>query len=95
MTRGIHRGSIIENIPGNLARDWALSKEQPSLQTGGMNEEDILEWMDIDLVLAFPGGKGTQDMVRKAKDKGLWVKEVKDDNQSLCEPDHSPRGYGE
>lgn len=32
-----------------------------------------------DLVLAFPGGKGTADMTRKAKAAGLTVMEIEDD----------------
>lgn len=31
-----------------------------------------------DLVIAFPGGKGTADMVRKAKAAGLTVMEIKE-----------------
>lgn len=31
---------------------------------------------DLELVIAFPGGNGTADMIRKAKKKGLRVMEV-------------------
>jgi len=31
---------------------------------------------DIALVVAFPGGKGTADMVRRARKKGIEIKEI-------------------
>ena len=34
-----------------------------------------------DLVLAFPGGRGTADMVARARKAGVEVMEIKDDSQ--------------
>jgi len=41
------------------------------------NQQMLDEEPDITLVIAFPGGSGTADMVRRAKKKGIEVKEVK------------------
>lgn len=42
------------------------------------NSEMLTLNPDIDLVVAFPGDRGTNDMKSKAKKKGITVKEVKD-----------------
>jgi hypothetical protein len=43
---------------------------------GPMRNAQMLAAEEIDLVLAFPGGRGTADMVRKAKAKGIPVRFV-------------------
>ena len=41
------------------------------------NQEMLKNHNDLDLVIAFPGGKGTDDMVRRAKANGYKVRKVK------------------
>jgi len=36
-------------------------------------------WFEPDLVLAFPGGRGTANMVKQAREQGVEVREVLDD----------------
>ena len=40
------------------------------------NQQMLDEHKDISLVVAFPGGNGTADMVRRAKKAGIPVKEI-------------------
>jgi hypothetical protein len=42
---------------------------------GAIRNQEMLE-SGIDLVLAFPGGRGTADMVRRARRAGVEVREV-------------------
>ena len=65
-------------IAGDLAEDWASDLGQPSLEVYNMFDNDIFNWLSIDLVLSFDQQGATGDIVRKAKELGLWVKEVKD-----------------
>jgi len=69
-----------------LARDWAASKgitrwvcradwERDGKAAGPIRNQRMLEWRP-DLVIAFPGGRGTADMVRRAKAAGVRVVEV-------------------
>lgn len=43
---------------------------------GPMRNQRMLDEGKPDLVLAFPGGKGTADMIRRAKRAGIQVKEI-------------------
>lgn len=43
---------------------------------GNIRNQRMLDMHAPDLVLAFPGGKGTADMVRRARHYGVPVKEV-------------------
>jgi len=45
---------------------------------GPIRNQHMLDEEKPDLVVAFPGGKGTADMVRKAKAAGVKVIEVKE-----------------
>jgi hypothetical protein len=45
-------------------------------RAGPMRNQRMLDEGKPDLVLAFPGGKGTADMVRRAKRAGIEVREV-------------------
>ena len=70
-----------------LARDWAAAR--PDIQrfvcradwashgaaAGPMRNARMLEW-GPDLVVAFPGGRGTADMVRQARAAGVEVIQV-------------------
>lgn len=43
---------------------------------GAIRNAEMLKYHNIDLVVAFPGGKGTQDMIEKAKKKNIIVLHV-------------------
>lgn len=43
---------------------------------GPIRNQQMLDVGKPDMVLAFPGGRGTADMVRRAKDAGIRVVEV-------------------
>lgn len=43
---------------------------------GAMRNQQMLDEEEVDLVVAFPGGKGTADMVRRARAAGIEVREV-------------------
>lgn len=44
---------------------------------GPMRNQRMIDEGKPDLVIAFPGGRGTADMVRRAKEAGIEVVEVK------------------
>jgi UDP-N-acetylmuramoylalanine-D-glutamate ligase len=46
---------------------------------GYIRNKQMLDEGKPDLVVAFPGGRGTADMIRQAKAAGVEVMEVKDD----------------
>jgi len=43
---------------------------------GVIRNQEMLDEEDIDLLVSFPGGKGTADMKKRAKYKGVEIKEV-------------------
>jgi hypothetical protein len=43
---------------------------------GPIRNQKMLDEYAPDLVLAFPGGRGTEDMKRRARAKGVPVKEI-------------------
>ena len=45
-------------------------------KAGVLRNQEMLDMWDPDIVLAFPGGKGTADMVKRSKDQGYEVKEI-------------------
>ena len=51
--------------------DWSLGRK-----AGPLRNQDMLDTAKPDLVLAFPGGRGTADMVRRAKAAGVTVIEI-------------------
>lgn len=70
-----------------LAEDWARSREIDYIgfpakwnthgnTAGPIRNSAMLEYAP-NLVVAFPGGRGTADMTRKARDAGIEVLEVK------------------
>ena len=70
-----------------LAADWAKARGIPTLsfpanwklynhQAGPIRNKQMLEEGRPDWVVAFPGGNGTADMVRRANQAGLIVFEV-------------------
>lgn len=54
--------------------DW----ENQGSFAGPMRNKRMLEEGKPDLVIAFPGGRGTADMVRKARRAGVEVVEIAD-----------------
>jgi len=67
-----------------IAKVWALhvgveEKAYPAnwkkhgRAAGPIRNSEMLEKEKIDLVVAFPGGSGTADMVKKAQEKGIEV----------------------
>ncbi len=70
-----------------LAQYWATIHKVPVTQfvadwrkygkaAGPTRNAEMLAQGKPDMVVAFPGGKGTADMVRRAKAKGVPVKEI-------------------
>lgn len=45
-------------------------------KAGPMRNQRMLECNKVDLVVAFPGGRGTADMVARARKAGIEVREV-------------------
>lgn len=71
-----------------LAMDWALSKPYAHVSNvpadwrkhgraaGPIRNQQMLDEYRPRLVVAFPGGRGTADMVRRAKAAGVPVREI-------------------
>ena len=66
------------------AENWAKSREvdylgMPAKFTtqgpsgGPQRNAGLLKYCDPDLVLCFPGGAGTADMLKKARKAGVWT----------------------
>lgn len=58
----------------NYAADWNAHGKA----AGPMRNQRMLDHGKPDIVLAFPGGRGTADMVRRAKAAGVPVREIND-----------------
>jgi hypothetical protein len=65
------RGVAVEEYPAN----W----EEYGKAAGPIRNTQMLEEGKPDLVVAFPGGTGTADMVRKARAAGVEVKIIPED----------------
>lgn len=74
----------------SLARDWAYMNFVPFLEhpanwpkygnsAGPIRNVEMLNIYKPDLVVAFPGGKGTAHMVKIAREAGIEVIEVNDE----------------
>lgn len=70
-----------------LAEGWAFKRAIPSKTypadwhihgpaAGPMRNQKMLDEGKPDLVIAFPGGRGTADMVARARKAGVEVREV-------------------
>jgi hypothetical protein len=70
-----------------LADRWARMRKVPrkpypanwtrnGRAAGPIRNQTMLDNEPIDLVVAFPGGRGTADMVRRAKRAGISVQEI-------------------
>ena len=49
------------------------------LTAGPIRNQQMIDMGKPDLVVAFPGGRGTKDLVQRAKSKGIEVIEVADE----------------
>jgi hypothetical protein len=64
-----------EDIPCSIyMADW----EGLGRKAGPIRNQRMLDDGKPDLVIAFPGGRGTADMVRRARDAGVETIEVQD-----------------
>lgn len=84
---------VIEIIHGNakgadsLADKWAILSHQPRHiypaqwdiygKPAGVIRNKAMLALNPDLVIAFPGGKGTANMIQIAEEAGIEVKEIK------------------
>lgn len=70
-----------------LADEWAMANWVPieeykaewdkyGKSAGHRRNQEMLDKAKPDLVIAFPGGRGTADMVRRAKEAGIEVREI-------------------
>jgi len=70
-----------------LAKDWANSRLRPVMTyhaewekhgkaAGPIRNQEMLDDAKPDMVLAFAGGRGTADMIRRAEKAGVTVKRV-------------------
>ena len=57
----------------SVAADWGLHGKA----AGPIRNQIMLDKYKPDLVVAFPGGKGTADMVRRSREAGVDVAEIK------------------
>jgi YspA, cpYpsA-related SLOG family len=74
------------DAPGadRMADNWAWLRKVPAhpypilrpWEDGYHRNTRMLSAEEIDMVVAFPGGSGTADMVRKARRAGIPVKEI-------------------
>jgi predicted Rossmann-fold nucleotide-binding protein len=76
------------NGADRLAREWALKQPSVSLinepadwkqhgrAAGPTRNQLMIDEHEPDLVIAFPGGRGTADMVRRACRAGIEVREI-------------------
>lgn len=71
----------------NMAIDWAVVNwtefkeyradwKKHGKAAGPIRNQQMLDEEEIDIVLAFPGGRGTADMVRRARKAGVEVREI-------------------
>lgn len=70
-----------------LARAFSVTEEFPYEEypadwkkygkgAGHIRNQQMIDEGKPDLVVAFPGGRGTADMVKRAKDAGIKVEEI-------------------
>lgn len=59
-------------VPEIYEADW----HKHGLAAGPIRNQRMIDEGKPDLVIAFPGGRGTADMIRRAKAAGIEVREV-------------------
>ena len=66
----------------SIAKKWAIEKGVPCFQcdaqwdnygnsAGSVRNQWMIDYIDIDMVLAFPGGSGTENMYQLAKHRNI------------------------
>ena len=82
-----------------IASDWSDANDIPEHRmvrakwskhgraAGPIRNQEMIDECKPDLVVAFPGGRGTADMVRRAKAAGIRVIEVQHN------PPPAPKGF--
>ena len=75
-----------DTLAGCWARENNIKEKQcPALwnthgkAAGSIRNQQMLDSNTVELVVAFPGGKGTSDMVSRAKKSGIEVKEIQNE----------------
>lgn len=75
--------SGVDTMARRLAPAWGIAfEEYPADWTahgkaaGPIRNQRMIDDGKPDLVVAFPGGRGTADMVRRAKAAGIEVREI-------------------
>ena len=72
-----------------IAKTWAITNKQQvttvpadwetyGRSAGPIRNQIMLDKFKPDLVIAFPGGRGTKDMVKRALKAGIPVREITD-----------------
>lgn len=81
LVEGDARG--VDRIAGYWARKNKINNEKyPALwdthgrKAGVLRNQMMLDYENPDIVIAFPGGRGTTDMVERARKQGFEVYEV-------------------
>lgn len=81
LIEGDGRGA--DRLAGYWARRWRIDNlkfpaewRKHGSAAGPIRNQRMLDEGKPDLVIAFPGGRGTADMVRRAKAAGVEVREV-------------------
>jgi predicted Rossmann-fold nucleotide-binding protein len=65
-----------ENISGVPSENYEADWEAHGTFAGPARNKRMLDEGRPDLVIAFPGGRGTADMIRKARKAGVEVVEI-------------------
>ena len=75
-----------DTLAGCWARENNIKEKQcPALwntygkAAGSIRNQQMLDSNTVELVIAFPGGKGTADMINRAKKSGIEVKEIQNE----------------
>ena len=76
------------NGADSMAREWAQKKavdcctvfadwEKHGKAAGPIRNQEMLDRHKPTLIVAFPGGRGTDDMIRRGRKSGIDVAEIK------------------
>lgn len=75
--RGVDRTAMMwANENGVPTEPYPADWEKHGRAAGPIRNRQMLDEGKPDLVVAFPGGRGTADLVRRAKAAGIPVREV-------------------
>lgn len=69
------------DLKGIATKAFGANWERDGKAAGPIRNQRMLDEGQPDLVIAFPGGKGTADMVLRAKITGIPVREILVDDQ--------------